>query len=124
MFIYCFFVPCQTQLELASELGVTQQVISYRLQKLGKIRKKSRVPHKLTPKLKQILRYCSLLNLQKISFKKKNFLHQKIVSCDEKWILYDNPERRKSWVRPGEYNCSSRWDRHNHRYKIRISCAA
>jgi len=23
--------PCQTQLELASELGVTQQVISYRL---------------------------------------------------------------------------------------------
>jgi len=30
---------------------------------------------------------------------KKHFLH-KIITGDEKWIFYDNPKRRKSWVDP------------------------
>ncbi|KAL6260849.1 hypothetical protein P5V15_008377 [Pogonomyrmex californicus] len=27
--------------------------------------------------------------------------------CDEKWILYDNPKRRKSWVDPGQLSTST-----------------
>ncbi|KFD56357.1 hypothetical protein M513_02812 [Trichuris suis] len=38
-----------------------------------------------------------LLNKQK----KKSFLSQ-IVTGDEKWILYDNPKRRKRWADPGQ----------------------
>jgi len=34
-------------------------------------------------------------------FWKKDFLH-KIIIGDEKWILYDNPKRKKSWVDPGQ----------------------
>ena len=32
--------------------------------------------------------------------KKKSFLHR-IVTGDEKWIHYDNPKRKKSYVNPG-----------------------
>ena len=32
--------------------------------------------------------------------KKKSFLHR-IVTGDEKWIHYDNPKRKKSYVKPG-----------------------
>ena len=33
--------------------------------------------------------------------KKKSFLHR-IVTRDEKWIYYDNPKRKKSYVKPGQ----------------------
>jgi len=90
---------CQTRLELASELGVTQQVICYRLQKLGKIWKKSRwiLHNKLTPENKS--RHHDIVLFLIFRVKKKDFLH-KIVTCDEKCILYD--KKRKSWVRLGE----------------------
>jgi len=39
-------------------------------------------------------------------FRKKDFLH-KIITGDEKWILYDNPKRRKSWVDPGQPSTST-----------------
>ena len=32
---------------------------------------------------------------------KKSFLHR-IVTGDEKWIHYDNPKRKKSYVKPGQ----------------------
>jgi len=41
-------------------------------------------------------------------FRKKDFLH-KIITGDEKWILYDNPKHRKSWVDPRP------WVNHRHR---------
>jgi len=33
--------------------------------------------------------------------KKKNFLYQ-IITGDEKWIYFDNPKQRKSWVDPDQ----------------------
>ena len=33
--------------------------------------------------------------------KKKSFLHQ-IATGDEKWIHYDNPKRKKSYMKPGQ----------------------
>ena len=33
--------------------------------------------------------------------KKKSFLHR-IAAGDEKWIHYDNPKRKKSYVKPGQ----------------------
>ena len=33
--------------------------------------------------------------------KKKLFLHR-IVTDDEKWIHYENPKRKKSYVKPGQ----------------------
>jgi len=39
-------------------------------------------------------------------FRKKDFLH-KIITGDEKWILYDNPKRRKSGVDFGKSSTST-----------------
>lgn len=87
---------CHTLLELGQELGVTPQAISKRLHKLGKIQKESRwVPHELTTENKN-KRFDVVVSLLS-RFKKKDFLY-KIVTCDEKWILYGNPKRRKSMV--------------------------
>jgi len=37
---------------------------------------------------------------------KKDFLH-KIITGNEKWILDDNPKRRKSWVDSGQPSTST-----------------
>lgn len=96
--------PCQTQAELAKQLGVTQQAVSCRLKKLGKVQKACRwVPHNLSPENKN-RRYGTALSLL-TRFKKKDFLH-KIVTGDEKWVYYENPKRRKSWVSPGQPSSS------------------
>jgi len=34
-------------------------------------------------------------------FRKKDFLYI-IITGDKKWILYDNPKRRKSWIDPNQ----------------------
>jgi len=39
-------------------------------------------------------------------FRKKDFLRN-IITGDEKWIMYDNPKHRKSWVDPGQPSIST-----------------
>ena len=39
-------------------------------------------------------------------FERKSFLHR-IVTGDEKWIYFDNPKRKKSWLLPGEVSPST-----------------
>ena len=34
-------------------------------------------------------------------YKRKSFLHR-VVTGDEKWIYFENPKRKRSWVDPGE----------------------
>ena len=100
--------PCQTQEELASVLAVIRQAISKRLHALGMIQKQGTwVPYDSKPRdIERRFFVCKkLLQRQK----KKGFLHG-IVTGDEKWIHYSNPQRRKacgppvqgftSWARP------------------------
>ena len=97
--------PCQTQDELASELGVTRQVISKRLHALGIIQKQGTwVPYDLRSRdVERRYFACEqLLQRQKM----KGFLHR-IVTGDEKWIYYSNTKRRKSWELPGLASTSS-----------------
>ena len=81
-------------------MGVTQAAISRRLKAAGYIQKQGNwVPHELKPRDVE-RRFCMsemLLERQK----KKSFLHQ-IVTGDEKWMHYDNPKRKKSYVKPGQ----------------------
>ena len=91
---------CQRQEELAESLEVTQAAISKRLKAAGYIQKQGIwVPNELKPRDVE-RRFCmSEMLLER--HKKKSFLNR-IVTGDEKSIHYDNPKRKKSYVKPGQ----------------------
>lgn len=90
----------QTQEQLAEALAVTQQSISNRLKKMGKIQKAARwVPHELNDRQKEKRKTtCQILLERQQS---NHFLHR-IITGDEKWIHFVNPDPKKHWVSPGE----------------------
>lgn len=94
----------QTLQELSTSLEVDLSTVGKRLKTLGIIQKEGHwVPYELKPRdIERRLLTCELL-LQREE--RKGFLHR-IVTGDEKWIHYDNPKRRKSWVKPGQPSTS------------------
>jgi len=52
-------------------------------------------------------------------FRKKDLLHN-IITGDEKWIPYDNPEHKKSWVDPSQSSTST--PKHNIHTKKVLLC--
>ena len=91
---------CQIQEQVAESLGVTQAAISKRLKAAGYIQKQGNwVPHELKPRDVERQFHMSEMLLER--HKKKSFLHQ-IVTGDKNWIHYDNPKRKKSYVKPGQ----------------------
>ena len=91
---------CQKQEELAESLGVTQAAISKRLKAAGYIQKEGNwVPHELKPR--DVRRRFCMSEMLLERYKKKSLLHR-IVTDGEKWIHYDNPKRKKSYVKPGQ----------------------
>lgn len=95
----------QTQQQLAEKLNVGRQTISDRLHAMGKIQKAGKwVPHQLNERqMEKRKTMCELLLLR---FERKSFLHR-VVTGDEKWIYFENPKRKKSWVSPGQPSTST-----------------
>lgn len=94
----------QTEKQLAEALEVTQAAISQRLKAMGKIQKAGKwVPYQL--KERDIERRKTICEILLARQKRKGFLHR-IVTGDEKWIYFDNPKRKKSWVDPGQPSTS------------------
>ncbi|GFT00287.1 mariner Mos1 transposase [Trichonephila clavipes] len=67
---------------------------------MGKIVKVGRsVPHELTDRQQENRKLvCEMLLAR---YKRKSYLHR-IVTCDEKWIYFENPKRYRSYVDPGK----------------------
>ena len=61
------------------------------------------MPHEL--KERDIKRRKTTCEILFDRLKKKSFLHR-IVTGDEKWIYFDNPKRKKSWVHSGQPSTS------------------
>lgn len=92
--------PTQTQKQLAETLNVAQETISDRLRAMGKIQKLGRwVPHALNDRQMENRKTICEMLLQR--YERKSFLHR-IVTGDEKWIYFENPKRKKSWLSPGQ----------------------
>lgn len=95
----------QTQQQLAEQLGVSQATISDRLKAMGKIQKEGKwVPHELNERQQENRKIISEMLLAR--YERKSFLHR-IVTGDEKWIFFENPKRKKSWVDPGQPSTST-----------------
>ena len=95
----------QTQKQLAEQLSVSQQAISNRLREMRKIQKVGRwVPHELNEK--QIERRKNTCEIVLERYRRKSFLHR-IVTGNEKWIFFENPKRKESWIDPGAPSTST-----------------
>ena len=90
---------------MAEQLNVTQQAISDRLRAMGKIQKSGKwVPHDLTEAQRERRKVTSEMLLARHD--RKSFLHR-IITGDEKWIYFENPKKKKSWVDPGQPSTST-----------------
>jgi len=95
----------QSQKMLAEQLDVSQAAISMRLHAMGKVPKIGKwVPHELNDR--QIERRQNTCQILLARQKRKSFLHR-IVTDDEKWIYFQNPKRKKSWIDPAQSSISS-----------------
>lgn len=89
-----------TTREIAEKLHVSHTCIENHLKQLGYVQKLDTwVPHELKEThLTQRINICDLL-------KKRNendpFL-KRLITGDEKWVVYNNIKRKRSWSRPGE----------------------
>lgn len=88
--------PRVTVRELARHLGVGLATVWRHLKIIGKIKKMDKwVPHELKEnhKLRRMEVSSSLLSRNKID----PFLHR-IITTDEKWVLFDNRKRSGQWL--------------------------
>ena len=88
--------PRTTVREIAEELGAAKSTVHRHLQAVGKVKKLEKwVPHELTDmnKKNRMIIAHSLLNRQR----SEDFL-DRLITCDEKWILYDNRRRPAQWL--------------------------
>jgi len=85
---------------LAEQLGVSQAAISMRIHAMGKVQKIGKwVPRELNDR--QMERRQNTCQILLVRQKRKSFLHR-IVTGNEKWIYFQNPKRKKSWVDPAQ----------------------
>ncbi|GJQ71175.1 hypothetical protein Trydic_g1074 [Trypoxylus dichotomus] len=92
--------PCQTLEESSAALDIDRSTVGKWLHTLGIVQKIGNwVPQGLKERnIERRLVTCEML-LQRQE--RKNFLHR-VITCDEKWIDYDNPKRKIAWVESAE----------------------
>ncbi|RLU17526.1 hypothetical protein DMN91_009761 [Ooceraea biroi] len=92
--------PTLTVREVAERLNVHHSTVVRHLRRLGKVKKLDKwVPHELMErdKIRRLETCISLLSRHN----NDGILHR-IVTCDEKWILYDNRRRSAQWLNVNE----------------------
>ena len=91
--------------EAKKTLNVTRGAICQRLKAMEKIQQYGKwVPHQLNDRQMENRKTICEMLLQR--FERKSFLHR-IVTGEEKWIYFENPKRKKSWLSAGEVGPST-----------------
>ncbi|CAH0690202.1 unnamed protein product [Spodoptera exigua] len=89
----------QSTAELAAAFDVSVKTISVHLRQIGKVKKLDKwVRHELNDRQREVrVETCfALLNRHT-----NGGILNRIVTCDEKWILFDNRKRSARWLDPG-----------------------
>ena len=82
---------------ITDQLNVTRETLSIRLKSMGKIQKMRKWIPQLNERQQENRKItCEMLLAR---YKRKLFLHR-IVTGNEKWIYFENPKRKRSWVTP------------------------
>ncbi|KAJ0173543.1 hypothetical protein K1T71_010692 [Dendrolimus kikuchii] len=80
--------PSQTTSEIAAGCGVSNKTVLIHLTQIGKVKKLERwVPHELSAANRQTRVNCCVTLLNRHN---NEGILNRIITCDEKWILYDN----------------------------------
>lgn len=92
--------PSSSTRRLSAETGASQPSVVRHLHQHNKRYKSvSEVPHDLTPS--QAERRLSICRQLLNNPNDERFI-RRIVTCDEKWIYFYNPNRRYQWLEPGQ----------------------
>ncbi|KAF2344325.1 Transposase type 1 [Trinorchestia longiramus] len=84
--------------ELARRFDVSDETVRLHLHRLGKTRKLSKwVPHTLFEVYKR-QRVAACVSL--LSCHRTGSLFNRVLTSDEKWVLYETPKRSKHWLSP------------------------
>lgn len=92
--------PCQTIEELSNTLNQPWSTIQEHLHQIGKVSRAGVwVQHNLSEENKaNRSTICNLL-LQRHN---TEAFFDRLITGDEKWVLYDNPKRKRQWLSPNE----------------------
>lgn len=89
----------QSTAELAAAFDVSVKTILVHLRQIGKVKKLDKwVPHELNDRQREVRVETCLALLNRHT---NEGILNRIVTCDEKWILFDNRKRSASWLDPG-----------------------
>ena len=92
--------PGTSTRRLSDELGVSHMTAARHLHRIGKVHRSCRVvPHDLSAA--QAQRRVEACIQLRTNPKDERFL-KRIVTGDEKWVYYRNPDMRKQWLDPGQ----------------------
>ncbi|KAJ0179435.1 hypothetical protein K1T71_005147 [Dendrolimus kikuchii] len=92
--------PSQTTSEIAAGCAVSDKTVLIHLKQIGKVKKLERwVPHELSAGNRQTRVDCCVTLLNRHY---NEGILNRIITCDKKWILYDNRKRSSQWLNPGQ----------------------
>lgn len=92
--------PATSTRRLSAELGTPQTTVIRHLHQLGKVNRRCRqVPHDLTQQ--QAQRRVDACQQLLTNPWDDRFI-RRIVTCDEKWVYFSNPDKENQWLDPGQ----------------------
>ena len=95
----------QTQKQLAEQLSnLVNKLFPIAYERWERFKKSADGCHELNER--QMERRKNTCEILLERYRRKSFLHR-IVTGDEKWIFFENPKRKKSWIDPGAPSTST-----------------